>query len=524
VRGVDSLTVLLIHRLVILLAFGACAAGPLCAQCPDGTPPPCARVTAAPARPPDPHGVAVLYFGNLSRDTADGAIADGLTEEIIARLSQVRGLHVASRYASFRYRGRRAVDPRLVGRELGQRYVLDGTVRRSGQRLRVVLVMTDAAAGFNVWGQTYERPIDDIFSVQDSVAINVAEAVLGRLTSGERERLAPAAASASVDAYQAYLRGRVAIRARTAAAASAAVAEYRRAIALDPRLSRAWAGLAHALSLARDWGWSLRDVAQDSIQSLAARAAAQALALDSASADAWLAAAMAERAHDIRRALVFHQRAVALDSGSVEALHQLAWGYLGNGALDSGIAIERRVIARDPYYAYAYAGLANMLNVAGRPAAALTAATEGLVVDSTNAPLHWQMADALVQLGRAAEATRAAERAAAFGFDPLGARILRALARLEAGDTASVRAELPDLERAVQSDVQRSRGGLAYTTAALFSGLHARLGDADAAVRWARYVAEWPRRFYAVMFARHWMWNPVRDDPRFQAFLASLQS
>lgn len=509
--------------LIVVALTLAGAVRPLLAQCPDGTPPPCARVTAAPRRAPNPHAVAVLYLANLSRDTADAAIADGLTEEIVARLSQVPGLQVASRHASLRYRGRSVVDPRQVGRELGVRYVLDGTLRRAGQRLRVVLVMNDATAGFNVWGQTYERPLDEIFSVEDSVAIQVAERVLGRLTRDERDRLAPAAASASVDAYEAYLRGRVAIRGRTAATAAAAVVQYRRAIALDPRFARAWAGLAHALSLARDWGWYLPDIAPDSIQPLAMRAAAEALALDSASADAWLAAAMAARANDVRQALSFHQRAVALDSGSVEALHQLAWGFLGNGELDSGLVIERRVIARDPHYAYAYAGLGEMLNVSGRPTEALAAVSLGLVVDSTNAPLYAQMADAQLRLHRATDARASADRAEALGFDPLGARILRALARLAAGDTASVRAELPALEHAVRNDLERSRGGLAYTTAGLFSGLYARLGDVDGAVRWARNVAEWPRRFYAVIFGRHWLWEPVRDDPRFQAFLASLR-
>ncbi|MBI1967266.1 MAG: hypothetical protein HYS40_04700, partial [Gemmatimonadetes bacterium] len=316
--------------LILLLAILVPGAS-LLAQCPDGSPPPC---SSSRARPPHPHSVAMLYLDNLSRDTADAAIADGLTEEIIARLSQVSGLRVASRYASLSFRGRRATDPRLVGRELGVRYVLDGTLRRSGQGLRVVLLITDATGGFNVWGKTYERRLDEIFTVQDSVAIQVAEAVLGRLRTGERARLTPAAGPASGEAYQAYLRGRVAIRGRTAAAATTAVAQYRQAIALDPRFARAWAGLAHALSLARDWGWRIETVSSDSIQPLASLAATQALALDSVSAESWLAAAMAVRAADVRQALVFHRRAVGRDSGSVEALHQLAWGFLGTGDLD----------------------------------------------------------------------------------------------------------------------------------------------------------------------------------------------
>jgi len=507
---------------MVLAAAAALVARPATAQCPEGTPPPCAR--AAPTvSAPDPQGVAVLYFADLSRDTAAAPIADGLTEEIIARLSQVAGLRVPSRYATIRYRGRRVVDPRQVGRELGMRYVLDGTLRRAGQRLRVVLAMTDATNGLNVWGHTYERPLDDIFTIQDSVAIHVAERVLGQLTAGDRGRLAPVAASASVDAYEAYLRGVAAIRSRTAASASVAVAQYRRAIALDPRFGRAWAGLAHALALALGWGWSITGVADDSIQSLADQAAQQALALDSSSSAAWLAASMAERARDRRLSLALNQRAVALDSGGVEVLHQLSWEYLGLGDVDTAIAIERRVIARDAYYAYAYAGLAHMLNAAGRPAEALAVATEGVAIDSTNAPLYWQLADAQLQLGDAAAARRAVDRAQVFGFDTLGVRILRAMASLVAGDTVVVRRELPDLDRAMEVDLRRARGGIGYASAVLLSGLYGRLGDVDGSLRWASRGAESLRRYYAVYFTRHWMWAPVRDDPRFQRFVAALR-
>jgi len=490
-------------------------------QCPDGTPPPCARVAAA--RALHPHGLAILYLDDLSRDTNDAAIADGLTEELIARLSQVSGLRVASRYAALRYRGRGASDPRRVGRELGVRYVLDGTLRRVGDRLRVVLVMTDASGGFNAWGQTYDRPMREIFFVEDSVAVHVAEIVLGQLSAQERAPLAQAPSSASIEAYQAYLRGRVAIRGRTAVAASAAVAHYRRALALDPEFARAWAGLAQSLALARDWGWRLANVRPDSVQPLADYASGRAVALDSTSAESWLAAAMAARAHDMRQSLVLHRRAVRLDSSDIEALHQLAWGYLGDGDLDSAIALERRVIERDPYYAYAYAGLAEMLVAVGRPTEALAVLADGRAVDSTNAPLYWEMSDAQLALRRLAEARVAIGQAEARGFDPTGVRMQRALALLLEGDTATVRAQLPGLERELDADSLRAAGGLAYHNAGVLSGVYAQLGDAEAAVRWARRVSPWPRRFYAVLFAHHWRWAPVRESPAFQAFLASLR-
>ena len=507
-------------RTAVSVAFVLTFHAVLRAQCPNGSPPPCRQ---AAARPTPARSLAVLYFQDLTRDTATTAIADGLSEEMIARLSQVPGLRVASRYASLRYRGTRASDPRQVGRELGVRYVLDGTLRRAARGVRIVLAITDATAGFNVWGQTYERPIDEIFSVEDSVAVAVGEVVLGRLSSGERARLTPPPASASTDAYQAYLRGRVAIRGRTAATAATAVAAYREAIALDPRFARAWAGLAQALSLARDWGWGVPGIAPDSLQALSVFAAQEAVRLDSSGADSWLSAAMAERAADVRRALVLHRRAVALDSGSVEAIHQLAWGYLANGELDSAIALERQAMAHDPYYAYTYAGLAQMLDLSGRPVEALAILAQGIVVDSANAPLYWRQAEVLLHLGRVAEARVAAGRAAALGFDSLAVRVMAAIVRLRQGDTSSARAELPALERAATANVAQACGGLAFSVCGLLSGLYAQLGDVDGALRWAGQVPRWPHLFFAQLFSRHWLWEPIRGDARFQTFLASLQ-
>lgn len=501
----------------IALVIGA----PLHAQCPDGTPPPC-RGRAAPPRPATPDrtpSLAVLYLLNLSTDTTQAPIAEGLTDEIVARLSQVQGVRVMSRYATLRYRGA-VVDPRSVGRDLGVRYVLQGTMRRLGDRVRVVVEIADAGGGFNVWAQTYDRSASDLFLVQDSIAVQVVEAVRGRLTGRERARIASGGMPTTPEAYQAYLRGRSAIRGRTAGHAVQAIAFYRRAIALDPGFARAYSGLAHALALARDWGWELPGVPTDSMPALAAAAAARARSLDSLSADTWLALAMAERAFDVRRALSYHRRAVALDSTSVEILHQLAWGFLGVGMLDSAIIVERAAIARDPYYAYAYSGVSEMLNVAGRSDEALAWADQGLAIDSSSAPLYWQVADASLHLGRLAEARAAAERALSLGFDAVGSEVLLALAALKEGDTATAVAMLARPGAQARDQMARSRGGLSYSTAALLSGAYAQLGQRDSALVWAGRVAEWPRRLYVVMFARHWFWEPMRDDPRFQALLA----
>ncbi|MGH7547637.1 MAG: hypothetical protein ACREMM_05640 [Gemmatimonadales bacterium] len=465
----------------------------------------------------------MLYLATASPDTADAALAEGITEELIVRLSRVDGLRVTSRFGALRYRARGAVDPRQVGRELGVRYVLQGTLRRARDRVRVSVEITDAIQGHNVWAATYDRPAEDVFAMQDSVAVQVASAVRGRLTIQERARLAPRAPAVSPEAYQAYLRARAAVRARTPSGIGHGVAQYRRAVTLDPTFGPAHAGLAQAYMLAAFWGADAPGLSADSLERLGHVAAVQALALDSSSAESWLAAAMSVRNRDPGRGLDYHRRALALDSTNVEALHQLAWGLYAAGQLDSAIATEQRVTARDPYYAYAYATMADLLNVAGRPSEALAWVAQGLAIDSTHGALYGFRADACLRLARVEEARAAVRQAVSLGFSVVAGRILLALATLAEGDTTAARVAVAVVADELRAELARAPTGLTFFTAGFLSGGYAHLGVADSAVAWARRVSIGQLRLNAVHFARHWLWQPLQGDPRFQAILAGLR-
>jgi len=510
--------------LLAFLSLGA-AVRPSVAQCPDGAPPPCARPTAtsrhaAPVeRTPS---LTVLYLVTGPGDTADIALAEGITEELIARLSDVAGLRVTSRYAALRFRARGPVDPQRVGRDLGVRYVLQGSLRHIGDRVRVAVEVTEAATGYNAWAQTYDQSLRDVFAVQDSVAVRVAEAVRGRLTRAERARLAAAPPTTS-DAYRAYLAGRAAIRGRTVAAAARAIAAYYRAIALDSSFAPAYAGLAHAYNVAADWGWDVPGVTYDSLGPLATRAARRAIALDSLTSETWLGAAMGARSDSPELALDYNRRAVRIDSANIEALHQLAWGYYGTGELDSAIAIEQRVTSRDPYFAYAYAGVAEFLSIAGRPLEALAWASQGLSIDSGFAALHRQAAAANLNLGRWAAARAAAARAVELGDVPAPNRALVAIASLGGGDTARARAAIDSLGSTLRGKLRRSPSGLSRTDAGYLAGAYGQLGQIDSAIAWVGRVAPWQRRFHAARFLHHWMYDPLRSDPRFQALFAEMK-
>jgi len=511
---------------VLVLQLGVVASWHgLHAQCPDGAAPPCTRPkpTAPRAAPAErTPSLTVLYLATGPADSGDVALAEGITEELITRLSDLTGLRVTSRYAALRFRARGPADPQRVGRELGVRYVLQGTLRHAGERVRVAVEVTEAATGYNVWAHTYDQSVRDVFAVQDSVAVRVVEAVRGRLTGAERARLV-AAPPTNGDAYRAYIAGRAAIRARTATAAARAIAAYERAIALDSSFAPAYAGLAHAYNVAADWGWDLPGVPYDSLGPLATGAARRAIALDSTSGETWLGAAMGARSDDPKLALDYERRALRLDPANVEALHQLAWGYYGTGELDSAIAIETRVPSRDPYFAYAYAGAAEFLSIAGRPLEAVAWASQGLSIDSGFAALYRQAAAADLHLGRWAGGRAAAARAIELGDVPAPNQALIAIASLGSGDTARARAAIDSLGSTLRAKLRRSPRGLSRTDAGYLAGAYAQLGQTDSAIAWVRRVAPWQRRFHAVRFLQHWMYQPLWSDPRFQALFAETR-
>lgn len=181
-------------------------------QCPDGSAPPCGRAVP---RAPAATSVAVLYFDNLSRDTSDAYVADGLTEELMTRLGEIERLQVKSRTAVQRYRGRPIDDPVELARALNVAHLVSGTVQQGGGHLRVTVELTRAASGVRVWGQSYERPTTDLMGVEAEIAQAIAEGVGGRLAPAERRSLS-ARPSRNPEAYDHLMGSQVAYLAGTA--------------------------------------------------------------------------------------------------------------------------------------------------------------------------------------------------------------------------------------------------------------------------------------------------------------------
>src|SRR6266849_3110354 len=191
---------------------------------------------------PDKPSLAVLSFTNMSGDPEQEFFADGIAEDIITVLSKSRSLFVIARNSSFTYKGRK-VAVNDIGRELGVRYVLEGSVRKAGSRVRVTAQLIEAATGGHLWAERYDRDLADIFSVQDEITTKVSEAIQPALERSERERAARKPPD-SLDAWESYHRGMWHFANVEASENEKARSFFRRAIELDPRFAPAEAALA----------------------------------------------------------------------------------------------------------------------------------------------------------------------------------------------------------------------------------------------------------------------------------------
>jgi TolB-like protein/class 3 adenylate cyclase len=215
---------------------------------------------------PDKPSIAVLPFQNMSGDPEQEYFADGMVEDIITALSRNQQLFVIARNSSFTFKGR-PVDVKQVARELGVRYILEGSVRKSGNRVRITGQLIEATTGTHLWADKYDGALEDVFDLQDQVAASVVGAIAPSVTQAEIER-AKRKPTSSLDAYDYYLRGLAAHRQYTRDSNEQAVGLYEQAIALDPQFALAYAGLAGALTARKTWGWSI-DPEADKSQAIA---------------------------------------------------------------------------------------------------------------------------------------------------------------------------------------------------------------------------------------------------------------
>ncbi|TIS85851.1 adenylate/guanylate cyclase domain-containing protein [Mesorhizobium sp.] len=299
-----------------------------------------------PKAPPPKLSIAVLPFANMSGDAEQEYFADGISEDIITALSKLSQLFVIARNSSFTFKDRN-VNVQEVGQNLGVRYVLEGSVRRSGNRVRITAQLIDAASGGHLWAERFDRDLTDIFAVQDDVTQQIVDALAVNLTEDDRQRLAPEH-TGNVEAYDYFLRGRELWHRLTKETNIAARDLLQRAIELDPNFASAHAFLAltHGLDYLNRWSPS-PPTSREHAEELATRA----VALDER--DPWAHWALSiiklySRRHDV--AISEAQRAIVLNPNFAEGHVCLGEALYYSARTDEALTYFDRAKVLNPYF------------------------------------------------------------------------------------------------------------------------------------------------------------------------------
>ncbi len=324
----------------------------------------------APA-PPDKPSIAVLPFQNMSGDPEQEHFCDGLVEDIITTLSKLAGLRVIARHSSFVYKGR-SVDIREAAKRLGVRYVLEGSVRRSGNRIRVTAQLIDASDGAHLWAERYDRAVDDIFAIQDEITLVLATEMQVKLTEGEQARLHYTTTS-NVEAWTLWVQGLSHFRrAVTREECGHARVCWEKALALDPGSSslNAMLGFLHCLDARFGW-WDDSETAMGKARAYVDRA----LAIDPGNADAHTTSStllMVERRHD--EVVAEARKAVELAPGAADTAELASHVLTASGYPDEAVALSEKAMTLNPTYPAVYLGtLGNACRLAGRTEQAIAA-------------------------------------------------------------------------------------------------------------------------------------------------------
>jgi TolB-like protein/Tfp pilus assembly protein PilF len=457
------------------------------------------------------NSVAVLPFENVGGDPDQDYFAEGLAEEVRATLARNVALLVMAQASSSKFRDSQD-DATAIAKQLGVAYLLDGSVRRSGDVVRVTADLIDGGSGFSRWSQTFERRISDIFAVQSEIAATVAGALASRVasgagTSGKVADIVTAGGTVNLAAFDAYLRGRALYGlAADAATEAAALAQFDAAIAADPAYAAAHAARARSLTtFANQYG----DVGRRAGLYDAAIAAAEraiAIAPDLADAHSTLGFTLFQGRLDARAARGPFERSVLSGSGEATVLARYAQYCARTGRDSEAVPAMQRALRLDPLNPLIYRAAGSIEYAARRYAASIPPLRKALEMNPKMGRAHASIGDALLMLGKAAEARVEYAAEPALDFNLAGI----AIAAHRLGDTAAAGAAFDRLRAEVGDKAL-------YQQAQVF----AQLGDREsaiAALEQARAAGDG-----GLVYARNDpMLDPLRSDLRFARLLQGM--
>jgi TolB-like protein/Tfp pilus assembly protein PilF/class 3 adenylate cyclase len=452
--------------------------------------------------------LAVLPFENLSRDPDNAYFADGIQDEILTRLSKIADLKVISHTSTQHYKSAPKNLPEIA-KQLGVAHILEGSVQKSGDSVRVNVQLIKAANDSHLWADTYDRRLTDIFSVESEVAKAIADTLKAKLTGAE-EQLIAARPTSDLTTYELYLKGRVLWGKRGGDNIRQAIGFYEQAIVRDPNYAPAYAGLAEAYVILPIY----TDASAREAYAKAKAAALKALQLDDKLAEAHNALAMVLFLYlDIAGSIPEFQRAIALNPNYATAHHWYGFNPLSTlGRFDEAIAESKRAVELDPLSPVINSDLGSNLMVARRYDEAIAQLRKTLEIDPTFSLAHGALGEALQFKGDLPGAIAEYTKAQELGADPRN-RVLLAAAKAQSGDKDAAVRMLAELEEASRNrEIPGAQRAVLYTS----------LGNRTEAIRCLEQsVADHDSQDVAWIKV-YPKWDPLRGDPRFEALVQKV--
>jgi adenylate cyclase len=463
--------------------------------------------SSVPSAEHDARRIAILPFANISPDAADEYFADGMTDELIAVLSKIRGLRVVARTSAMRFKGEKTTANR-IGQELKVGSLVEGSVRKSKNRVRITVQLVDTQSEEDLWSETYDRDLQDIFSVQSDIAQQVAKALELRL--GVRENSAiRQQQTQNPEAYSLYLKGRNRWNLRSETEINRAIKNFEEAIGRDPRYALAYAGLADCYSILGYYGFRRAAVAYPRAKELAEKA----LSLNDSIAEphASLGQALMQYYFDWERSASELDRALEINPSYATAHFWRATHFMAQGKISESLAQVKKAVELDPLSMIILTDAARDLYLAHRYDESIDQYRRSLEVDPNFPIAHKGLAEVYSQIGKHAEAVSEIEKAiglsgrSIFILDDLGYIYARAGKRNEATKV------LQDLDLLANDE---------YVPAYGRAVIHAALGNNQEALIWIEKAYD--ERSFLVYLKVDPAFDVIRKEERFVAILDKI--
>jgi TolB-like protein/cytochrome c-type biogenesis protein CcmH/NrfG len=477
--------------------------------------PAASRATAEVIAPgSDSPSIAVLAFANRSNDPNDEYFSDGLADELLNVLAKIRGLRVAARTSAFSFKGKQATVAE-IGRALNVATVLDGSVRKAGNRIRIMVQLVKVSDGYHLWSETYDRTLDDVFAVQDDIAQSVVkelratlmgEAPIPKQHASVGDEIAAAAKgrSASSEANRLLLQGRHLADRLSGPDFARSIDYLRQAVAVDPGFALAWAWLALALTQAAGLGYA--QVKEGNAEAL--QAARRALELEPDLVEGHLSLCWHKAMHewDWKGAEISVRRALQLAPNNADALSAATMLSYNLGRLQESVDFGRRSVEQDPLNPKSHTHLGRPLAALGLLSEAEQAYRKALELSPEGVAFRLLLALTLQRQGRHDEAIAEAMQERA----PWARLTALAILHFIGGQVA-------EADQALQELLETCADTSAYQIAQAY----AVRGNADAAFAWLERGYAQRDSGLGVM-KPSWVFKPIHGDPRWSAFIERM--